>query len=79
VCTTSGKHELASWNDRLLPLRPADSAEVADALAYALLYDAMARIAADYLIRHLARSGFVMMRAPPGAAPTTATMLSSRC
>jgi hypothetical protein len=44
-------------------LRRADSAEVADALAYALLYDgnrrvhhadgAMTRITADYLIRHL--------------------------
>jgi hypothetical protein len=68
-------------------LRPADPTEVAGALAYALRYDGdrrvyhaddvMARIAADYLIRHLARSGFVMMRAPPGAAPTTAQTPSS--
>jgi hypothetical protein len=65
-------------------LRPADSAEVADALAYALRYDGnrrvhhadgvMARIAAEYLIRHLTRSGFVVMRATPGAAPTTNTI-----
>jgi len=67
--------------------RPADSAEVADALAYALRYDGnrrvhhaddvMARIAAEYLIRRLTRSGFVVMRATPGAAPTTANMPSS--
>jgi hypothetical protein len=68
-------------------LRPADSAEVADALAYALLYDGkrrvhhadnvMARITAERLIRHLARSGFVLMRSEPGAAPTTSHMPSS--
>ena len=68
-------------------LRPADSAEVADALAYALRYDGnrrvynadevMVRITAEHLIRHLAQAGFVLMRAPPGAAPTTADMPSS--
>jgi hypothetical protein len=68
-------------------LRSAASAEVADALAYALRYDGnrrvyhadevMACITAEYLIRHLERSGFVLMRPPPGAAPTTATMPSS--
>jgi hypothetical protein len=68
-------------------LRPVDSAEVADALAYALLYDGkrrvhhaddvMARITAERLIRHLERSGFVLMRREPGAAPTTAGMPSS--
>ena len=55
------------------PLRPADPAEVADALAYALRYDgkrrvyhaddAMARITAERLIRHLEQAGFVLMRA----------------
>jgi len=45
-------------------------------LASRLLY-VMARIAAEYLIRRLTRSGFVVMRATPGAAPTTATMPSS--
>jgi|tagenome__1003787_1003787.scaffolds.fasta_scaffold20825686_3 hypothetical protein len=68
-------------------LRPADSAEVADAIAYALRYDdkrrvhhadhVMARITAEYLIRHLEQFGFVLLREPPGAAPTTAIMPSS--
>ena len=68
-------------------LRSADPADVADALAYALRYDGnrrvyhtddvMARITADYLISRLAQGGFVVMRAPPGAAPTTAHMPSS--
>jgi hypothetical protein len=63
------------------------SAEIADALAYTLLYggrrrahhadDAMARITTEYLIRHLAQAGFVLMREPPGAAATTAPMPSS--
>ncbi|MFL5252763.1 MAG: hypothetical protein ACJ8AI_07695 [Rhodopila sp.] len=65
----------------------ADSAEVADTLAYALRYDGnrqvhhadaiMARITAEYLIRHLTQAGFVLMRVPPGAAPTTANMPAS--
>jgi hypothetical protein len=69
------------------PLRPADSAEVADTLAYALRYDgkrrvhhaddAMARITAERLIRHLQRAGFVLMRQEPGEAPTTSHMPSS--
>jgi hypothetical protein len=36
----------------------------------------MARITAEYLIRHLAQAGFVLMREPPTAA-TTAIMPSS--
>jgi hypothetical protein len=70
-----------------LPLGSADPAEVADALAYALRYDGnrrvhhaddvMARITAEYLIRHLVQAGFVVMRTPPGAAPTTTHMPSS--
>jgi hypothetical protein len=65
-------------------LRRADSAEVADALAYALLYDgnrrvhhadgAMTRITADYLIRHLAQAGFVLMQSGP--QPSTDRRLS---
>src|SRR3954451_24331285 len=57
------------------PLRPADPADVADALAYALRYDGnrrvhhadevMARITAEHLIRHLAQAGFVLMRTEP--------------
>jgi hypothetical protein len=68
-------------------LRPADSAEVADALAYALRYEGkrrvhhadsvMARITAEYLIGHLARAGFVLMRSEPAAAPTSSNMPSS--
>ena len=69
------------------PLRPADPADVANALAYALRYDGrrrvhhadgvMARITAEYLIQHLVRSGFVLMRSEPGLAPTTSNMPSS--
>jgi hypothetical protein len=36
----------------------------------------MARITAEYLIRHLAQAGFVRMREPPAAA-TTSNMPSS--
>jgi hypothetical protein len=68
-------------------LRYAAADEIADAFAYALRYDGnrrvhhadavMARIAADFLIRHLEQCGFVLMRAPPGPAPTTSRMPSS--
>jgi hypothetical protein len=37
----------------------------------------MARITAERRIRHLARAGFVLMRAEPSPAPTTANMPSS--
>ena len=40
--------------------------------------DVMARVTADYLIRHLARAGFVVMRSEAGAAPTMSNMPSSR-
>jgi hypothetical protein len=69
------------------PLRPADPTEVAEALAYALRYDgkrrvhhaddAMARITAERLIRHLEQAGFVVMRAPASPAPTTSNLPSS--
>ena len=69
------------------PLRPATETEIADALAFALQYDGrrrvhdaaplMARITAERLVRHLEQSGFVVMKAPPGSAPTTAGMPSS--
>jgi len=68
-------------------LRRADSAEVADALAYALRYngrrrlhhadDVMARITAERLIRHLEQAGFVLMRSEPATAATTSHMPSS--
>lgn len=69
-------------------LRPASPDEIAEALAFALRYDGrrrvftadepMARITADRLVRHLERSGFVVMKAPPAATPTTGEMPSTR-
>jgi hypothetical protein len=65
-------------------LRPATADEIADALSFALRYqgrkrvhdadDAMARITAARLVRHLEASGFVLMKRPPGATPTTSGM-----
>lgn len=65
-------------------LRPASPDEIADALAFALRYegrkrvyhadDFMARITADRLVKHLARSGFVLMKAPAAPAPSTSHM-----
>jgi hypothetical protein len=62
-------------------LRRASTAEIADSLSFALRYDgrrrvhhaddAMARITADRLVAHLERSGFVIMKRPDAAAPTT--------
>ena len=56
------------------PLRPATPDELAETLAFALRYDGrkrvhhadnlMARIAADRLVKHLERSGFVVMKRP---------------
>ena len=66
---------------RFAPSRPM---RFADALGFALRYDgrrrihdadyAMGRITADRLVRHLQEAGFVLMNAPPGAAPTTGHM-----
>jgi hypothetical protein len=68
-------------------LRPADSVELVDTLAYVFRYDGkkrvhhadnvMARITAEYLIRHLERAGFVLMRKAPGAASMTSNVPSS--
>ena len=65
-------------------LRPATPDEIAEALSFALRYegrkrvhhadDMMARITADRPVRHLERSGFVVMKSPPAAAPTTSHM-----
>ena len=56
-------------------LRPADHTELSDALSHALQYDGRkrrrtaddlaARITADHLVRHLERSGFVILKRPP--------------
>lgn len=61
-----------------LPLHPASSDEIADSLSYALRFDgrkrvhhadeAMARITAERLVRHLERCGNVLMRKPAAAA-----------
>jgi hypothetical protein len=61
-------------------LRPATADEIATALSFALRYqgrkrvfdadDAMARITADRLVRHLEQSGFVLMKKPPAMAPS---------
>ncbi len=71
-------HDRMTGADRL---RPATAAEIADSLSFALRYDgrrrvhhaddAMARITADRLVAHLERSGFVLMKRPDAAAPTT--------
>ncbi|SDB20459.1 hypothetical protein [Belnapia rosea] len=63
------------------PLRPATSEEIAESLSFALRYDgrkrvhhadeAMARITAERLVRHLERSGFVLMKLPAVPAPST--------
>lgn len=62
-------------------LRPATAEEIAESLSFALRYDgrrrvhhadeAMARITAERLVRHLERSGYVLMRRPDTAAPST--------
>jgi hypothetical protein len=62
------------------PLRPATPDEIAEALAFALRFDGrrrvhsadsmMARIAADRLVQHLERSGFVVMKKPDRLPPT---------
>ena len=67
-----------------LQLRPASPDEIAESLSFALRYegrkrvhqtdDAMARITPDRLVRHLERSGFVLMKRHPAAAATTAIM-----
>jgi hypothetical protein len=58
------------------PLQPATAADVAEALSFALRYNGrkrvhhademMARITAERLVEHLTRSGFVLMKTPPG-------------
>jgi hypothetical protein len=62
------------------PLRPATTQELTESLAFALRYDGrkrvytghdfMAWITAERLVEHLTRSGFVLMKQPPAAAPS---------
>jgi hypothetical protein len=71
-------------HDRTFTLRAATADEIVEALSFALRYqgrkrvhdadDAMARITAARLVRHLEASGFILMKRPPGAAPTTGGM-----
>jgi hypothetical protein len=55
-------------------LTPADPHDLADAVAFALRFDGrrlhsadeyMAAIAAERVVRHLERAGFVVMKKPP--------------
>ena len=62
-------------------LRPATTGELQESLSFALRYegrrrvhhadDMMARITAERLVRHLERSGYVLMKRPDAAAPST--------
>ena len=62
-------------------LRPATSAEIEESLCFALRYagkrrvysadDVMARVTAERLVQHLDRSGYVLMKRPAAAAPST--------
>ena len=68
-------------DDDTLTLRPASPEEIEQSLSYALRYDgrkrvrqaddAMARITAERLVLHLLKSGYVLMRRPDAAAPST--------
>jgi hypothetical protein len=79
-------------------LRPATPDEIAETLSFALRYegrkrvhhvdDIMTRITAERLVRHLERSGFVLMKRPPAPmhsapypppAPTTPPRCSGEC
>jgi hypothetical protein len=62
------------------PIHPATREEIAQALSFALQFEGrkrvhqadglMAQITAERLVRHLERSGFVLMKKPPAGAPT---------
>lgn len=66
------------------PLSPASPDEIAQALAFALQFDGrkrvhqadsfIARIAAERLVQHLERSGFVVMKRPPREPHSMAKM-----
>ena len=69
-----------SDDDKLL-LHPASTTELQESLCFALRFegrkrvhhadDVMARITAERLVRHLERSGFVLMKKPAATAPST--------
>ncbi len=68
-------------DDDKASLRPASPEEIEQSLSFALRYDgrrrvrhaddAMARITAERLVLHLLRSGYVLMKKPDPAAPST--------
>ena len=68
-------------DDDKLDLRPATAQEIQESLSFALRYagrrrvhhadDMMARITAERLVQHLEQSGYVLMRRPDKAAPST--------
>jgi len=68
-------------------LSPAPSADVEAALAHALRYDgkkafrlsgeSMGKITAAHLVRCLEQAGFVVMKGPPAALPTTCAYAES--
>ncbi len=65
-------------------LRPATTDDLIQALSFALQFegrkrihhaaDIMAQITAEKLVAHLEKSGFVVMRKPPGVAASTGAM-----
>jgi len=70
-------------------LRPATRDEVRETLGYALRFnrsgkshrhasDMMAQIAAEVLVEHLERSGFVVMKKPPAPWPSTMRYMPAR-
>ena len=68
-------------DDDKLSLRPASTEEIEQSLSFALRFegrkrvhhadDVMARITAERLVLHLLKSGYVLMRRPEAAAPST--------
>ena len=62
-------------------LRPAAASEIEENLSFALRYagkrrvhhadDVMAQITAERLIQHLQQCGFVILKRPPNAAPSS--------
>jgi hypothetical protein len=69
-------------------LRPATAEEIEQTLAFALQFhgrkrvhhgdELMARITAERLVEHLERSGFVVMKKPPLAAPAIGSLKRPR-
>jgi hypothetical protein len=81
----TAKLQKRHWHD--LPANAIPD-EITQALSFALRYDgrkrvhhaddAMARIPGDRLVRHLERSGFVLMKRSARAAPTIAEHMPRR-